>query len=177
MTSWYYVLGNLFMTCVKGIKASFVELHCQSNECFKSTLIQSLPGSPPPAAWVCPSESSKEGSSSLAPLPVPSQSWASSQWERRRARLLKGQRPTWCSQHLSKVLREWVAGSWVAVSVPQRVHLSFLFHMITYANWFLIPWVPRGLRGVEGGGREVCWACMEGGGSWSGVKNVLQTFP
>ena len=63
----------------------------------------------------------------------------------------------------------------MAASVPQRVHLSVLFHVITYANWFLIPWVPWGLRGVEGGGREVCWACMGSGGSWSGVKNVLQT--
>ena len=49
--------------------------------------------------------------------------------------------------------------------------------MITYANWFLIPWVPRGLRGVEGGGR-VCagqaWGVEEAG---LGLKMCYRHFP
>lgn len=34
-----------------------------------------------------------------------------------------------------------------------------------------------GLGGVKGSGREVCWACMGGGGSWSGIKMCYRHFP
>ena len=34
-----------------------------------------------------------------------------------------------------------------------------------------------GLGGVKGSGREVCWACMGCGGSWSGIKMCYRHFP
>lgn len=55
-----------------------MELHCQSNESFKSTLIQSLARLSPPAMRGAPvSLRRKEASSFSCPLPVLSQSWAS----------------------------------------------------------------------------------------------------
>lgn len=49
-----YVSGALSVTYMKGINAGSMELRCRNNECFKNTLIQSLPTSLPQAVESVP---------------------------------------------------------------------------------------------------------------------------